>query len=107
MLIFTFSIIVPGPPTNFIVQHITSNTIQLSWGVPSVTNGIILYYTVVYSNTTDTIEIVYNNNITISTITGLNEDTVYNFTIYANTSAGAGSTSMLLARTFEDRKCIM
>jgi len=62
---------------------------------------------VVYSNTTDTIEVVYSSNISQSIIADLNEDTVYNFTVYANTSAGAGPIAVLVARTLEDRKWIM
>jgi len=99
-----YSTVVPGPPTNFIVGDITSTSVQLSWGEPSVTNGIILFYTVVYSNTTDTTEIMYSNNISQSIIADLNEDTIYNFTVYASTSAGAGPTVLLVSRTFEDSK---
>jgi len=60
-----------------------------------------------YYNTTDIIAIVYNKNDTFqSTITNLNEDTLYNFSIFANTSAGAGNTSIIVSRrTREDRKC--
>jgi len=47
---------------------------------------------------------VYGSNISQSIIADLNEDTIYNFTVYANTSAGAGPTVVLVARTFEDRK---
>ena len=95
---------VPGPPTNFIVADTTSTSVQLSWGVPSVTNGIILYYTVVYSYTADTAEIIYGNSTFQSVITSLNENTVYNFTIYANTSAGAGPSIIIAVRTPEDGK---
>jgi len=59
-----------------------------------------------YYNTTEIIEVVYSNNTFESTITNLNEDTPYNFSIYANTSAGAGNSSFIvLGRTREDRKC--
>ena len=96
----------PGAPKGFSLNHITSTRAHLSWCVPLITNGIILNYTVVYSNTTDTIPIIYSNNDTFhSSITNLNEDTLYNFTIYANTSAGAGNTSIVSIRTREDRKC--
>ena len=99
-----WSITVPGPPTNFIVVDTTSTSVQISWSVPSVTNGIILYYTVVYSNTTHIVETVYSDVTFQSNITSLNEYTVYNFTIYANTSAGAGPTVFTEERTDEDRK---
>jgi len=101
---FKYSTTVPGPPTNFTVVSTTSTSVQLSWDAPSVTNGIILYYTVVFSNTSHIEEIVYSNVTFQNNITNLNEDTVYNFTIYANTSAGAGSTVFTEERTDEDRK---
>ena len=90
--------------------------VELSWNPPDVTNGILLYYTVVYYNGTDTLTVEYNNetlNVTITdlneetlnvTITDLNEDTLYSFVIYANTSAGAGPNATDFATTFEDRE---
>ena len=78
---------------------------QLSWGVPSVANGIILNYTVIYSNTTYYSLLVYSIDTFKSRITYLNEDTIYNFTIYANTSAGAGTVAVNNEiRTLENRK---
>jgi len=85
----------------------SSTSVQLSWAVPDPTNGILLTYTVVYFNSTDTLMVVYDNDTLMDTITDLNEDTDYNFVIYANTSAGAGPNTTDLARTFEDRKCIV
>ena len=78
--------------------------VYLSWGVPDVTNGIILYYTVEYYNTTDTLIMIYGNNTFDDTITDLNEDTSYSFGIYANTSAGAGPNATDYDVTFEDRE---
>ena len=78
--------------------------VYLSWGVPDVTNGIILYYTVEYYNTTDTLIMIYGNDTFDDTITNLNEDTSYSFVIYANTSAGAGPNATDYDVTFEDRE---
>ena len=96
----------PGAPTNFTVEPIASTMVELSWNPPDVTNGILLYYTVVYYNSTDSLMIVYNNETFNDTITDLNEDTLYSFVIYANTSAGAGPNATDFATTFEDSKCI-
>jgi len=82
----------------------SSTSVQLSWDAPNRTNGILLTYTVVYSNNTDTLMMVYGNDTLMDTITDLNEDTDYSFTIYGNTSAGAGPNATDLERTFEDRK---
>ena len=96
----------PGAPTNFTVEAIAPITIEIFWNAPDVTNGILLYYTVVYYNSTDTLMVVYNNETFNDTITDLNEDTLYSFVIYANTSAGAGPNATDSAVTFEDSKCI-
>ena len=78
--------------------------VELSWSVPNVTNGILLYYTVVYTNNTDTLIVVYGNRTFSDVITNLNEDTFYSFMIYANTSAGGGPNSADSIVTFQDRK---
>ena len=96
--------IVPGPPTNFTTHSITSTAIQVSWEAPSVTNGIILNYTVSYSNTTYTSILVFINDVFRIKISQLNEDTWYNFTIYTNTSAGASPYVNTTGKTHEDRK---
>ena len=95
---------VPEAPTNFMVQPIASTMVELLWNAPDVTNGILLYYTVVYYNNTDTLTVVYNNDTFNDTITDLNEDTLYSFVIYANTSAGAGPNATDFATTLEDRE---
>ena len=94
----------PEAPTNFTAVADTSTTILLSWNPPNVNNGILLSYTVVYYNTTDTLVMVYDNDTFADTITGLNEDTLYSFVIYANTSAGAGPNATDSDVTFEDRE---
>ena len=94
----------PETPTNFTAVADTSTTILLSWNPPNVNNGILLSYTVVYYNTTDTLVMIYDNDTFADTIIGLNEDTLYTFVIYANTSAGAGPNATDFDVTFEDRE---
>ena len=103
LLMYLF-LIVPEAPTNFMVKAISSTEMEILWNAPDVTNGILLYYTVVYSNSTDTLMVVYNNEAFNETIIDLNEDTLYSFIIYANTSAGAGPNATDFAVTFEDRE---
>jgi len=97
---------VPDAPRNFSAVAVSSTSVGLSWVVPDPTNGILLNYTVIYSNSTNTLMMVYDNDTLMDTITGLNEDTVYNFVIYGSTSAGAGPNATDMATTFEDRKCL-
>ena len=94
----------PEAPSNFTAMANASTAILLSWNPPNVNNGILLSYTVVYYNTTDTLVMIYDNDTFADTITGLNEDTLYTFVIYANTSAGAGPNATDSDVTFEDRE---
>jgi len=95
---------VPEAPVNFIAEAIASTMVELSWGAPNITNGILLYYTVEFYNDTDTLTEVYDNDTFNDIITGLNEYTLYSFVIYANTSAGKGDDATDTALTFEDRE---
>ena len=81
--------------------------VELSWSVPNVTNGILLYYTVVYTNNTDTLIVVHDNGTFSDIITNLNEDTFYSFMIYANTSAGVGRNSTYTIITFQNREFLI
>jgi len=100
--IITCSHTVPEAPTNFLSSATTSTTIRLSWSTPNVTNGIILGYTIVYSNNIDTFLMTYNDNTFEDTINNLNKYTQYRFVIYANTSAGEGDNATTTVRTLED-----
>ena len=72
--------------------------------MPDVTNGILIYYTLVYTDNVDTLTLIYDNDTFATNVTGLNKDSFYLFAIYANTNAGAGPNSTVSATTFEDSK---
>ena len=76
--------------------------IYLSWAAPAVPNGILLNYTIVYSNETNIFMITYDNSTFEDTINNLNKYTEYRFVIYANTSVGAGDNATTTVRTLED-----
>jgi len=76
--------------------------IRLSWAVPDVTNGILLNFTIIYSNSTNIFVATYDNSTFEDTINNLNKYTEYRFVIFANTSAGAGDTATTTVRTLED-----
>jgi len=40
----------PGPPQNVGALVINSTTVEVTWDPPSITNGILRYYTIVYVN---------------------------------------------------------
>ena len=92
----------PDAPENFTAITIDSTTVQLSWNMPDVTNGIILSYIVEYTDFAGTSTIVYSRNQFAATVTDLNEDTLYSFSIYSTTSAGAGPNSTVAVVTLED-----
>ena len=96
--------VVPEAPTYFTAATISSTSIQLSWNMPDVINGILIHYTLVYTDNVYTSTITYNNDTFAATVTDLNEHSFYLFAIYANTNAGAGPNSTVSAATFEDRE---
>ena len=95
-------ILVPGAPTDFTAVTISSTVVKLSWNVPDVTNGNLTSYTILYAGNDDTSTIILDIDTFSYSFTGLDEDYFYLFTIYANTSAGAGPNSTASAVTLED-----
>ena len=51
MLLCSLSSLVPGPPQNFTIRVISSQTLGFSWKPPSVTNGVVLGYIVACRST--------------------------------------------------------
>ena len=96
----------PEAPTDFTAITISSTVVQLSWNMPDVTNGILTNYTLMYMYTSnaDISTIIFSFDTFGAPITGLDEDSFYLFTIYANTSAGAGPNSTISVVTLEDRE---
>ena len=99
-----------GPPAD--VQPISKNStsILVRWGSVDADkqNGIIQSYTVSYkalpSGSLQTKVVLPST--TQTALTGLNEDTTYSITVFANTSKGAGPeyTPALEVTTDEDSK---
>ena len=94
----------PEAPSDFTAVTISSTVVQLSWNSPDVTNGVLTKYTLIYASNDDTSTIIFNFDTVGATITNLDEDSFYLFTIYANTSAGAGPNSTISIVTPEDRE---
>ena len=98
--------IVPGIPENLFVNEINSTTILVSWDEPSITNGIITMYEILYSPGNHS---VLNDNVTVISVTatvntsyeiiisGLDHFTVYTVAVRAYTSIGGGNLTDTLS----------
>ena len=43
----------PSPPENISASVVNSTTVEVTWDPPSITNGVLRYYTVVYGSSDD------------------------------------------------------
>ena len=98
MIIYNF--LVPGIPGDLFVNEINSTTITVSWVEPSITNGIITMYEIVYSlgnhSVLDDDATVISVMATVNTsyeiiIGGLDHFTVYTVAVRAFTRVGGGN----------------
>ena len=94
-----------------IVKSLTGSgfptSIELSWTPPSEVNGIITGYFLNYS--TGSGELSSENipaSVTSYNVTGLEENTLYQLTVSAETSAGRGEGSTVSVRTSIDRESL-
>jgi len=94
-------------PSNFSGLVLNSTAVLLTWSYPSGPHGIIISFTIGYntSGTSTQVIPIPGNQTTNYTVDGLNEDTVYTFTVYASTRIGAGPSAELTART--DEYCML
>ena len=83
-----------------------STSIELSWTPPTEVNGIITGYFLTYS--TGSGELSSENipaSVTSYNVTGLEENTLYQLTVSAETSAGRGEGSTVSVLTLPDGGC--
>ena len=83
----------------------------LSWAPPLTTNGMLTSYHIDYqsasgSGISDNGEVSLPVSTTNYTVTGLEENTLYHFTVSAETSAGRGEGSTVSVRTSIDRESL-
>ena len=92
--------LVPGIPGDFFVNEVNSTAITVSWVEPSITNGIIIMYEIVYSfgnhSVLDDDATVKSVMATVNTsyeiiIGGLDHFTVYTVAVRAYTRVGGGN----------------
>ena len=81
-------------PRSLITVAITYTTMNLSWAVPAMPNGIVVSYHLQYRRTDDA-NLAYNilfpiDNQTSRMVTGLSPSTEYDFRVSAVTVVGRG-----------------
>lgn len=112
MLPFSLSCSVPGPPRNFTISVISSQTLGFSWKPPSVTNGVVLGYVVACRSTISGIPlpafplVVNVTEMEASqpqngSLTGFFPGVPYNCSIAASNPAGNGFSAYAVVTTTE------
>ena len=99
---------VPGPVESFTASTVSSSVIHLSWTPPLSPNGRITGYRIIYSASLPS-GAVHNGSESIRsssaggvlTVSDLEEDVLYQFTLQAETSAGVGEEETTFAKTNE------
>ncbi|MCI4379489.1 hypothetical protein PGIGA_G00228910 [Pangasianodon gigas] len=94
---------VPGsPPYGLAYDSISSSEVNVSWSPPLVPNGIILYYSVEYWNTTHTLNITTHTPSVL--LSNLRKYARYRLSVQAATRVGLGnhSSEILNITTLED-----
>ena len=77
--------IAPNPPQNVGALVVNSTTVEVTWDPPSITNGILRYYTVVYGSSDDMEMMEVNSSDVIVLVSGLDPFTNYTFYVLAIT----------------------
>ena len=99
---------------SFTATTVSSSVIHLSWTQPLSPNGIITGYRLTYSAFLPS-SAVHNGSEFIRpssaggvlTVSDLEEDVLYQFTLRAETSVGEGEGKSTSARTEEGSKCLV
>ena len=78
-------IIAPNPPENVGATVVNSTTVEVTWDPPSITNGILRYYTVVYGSSDDMEMMKVNSSDVTMLVSGLDPFTNYAFYVLAVT----------------------
>jgi len=77
----------PSQPQNIRGSTINSTTVEITWDPPSISNGIIRYYTVVYDSSDDMEMTEVNSSDVTVLVSGLDPFTNYTFYVLAVTVA--------------------
>ena len=80
-----FLYLAPSSPQNFGASVINSTTVEVTWDPPSITNGVLRYYTVVYGRSDDMEMMEVNSSDVTVLVSGLDPFTNYTFYVLAVT----------------------
>ena len=101
----------PGPVASVSGSPSSATSVALSWAPPLTTNGMLTSYHIDYQSASGSG--IHDNegvNLPVSTtsytVTGLEENTLYHFTVSAETGAGRGEGSTVSVRTSIDRESL-
>ena len=72
MYFFVCVFAAPNPPQNVLALAVNSTTVEVTWDPPSITNGILRYYTVLYGSSGD-MEVMEVNSSDV-TSSGMGQD---------------------------------
>ena len=110
-LLYLPSLPVPGQVHSISGFTLSSKNVELSWTLPLDPNGNITGYHIEYlpvteNGTHDNREVHITTPVMNYTVTGLEENMLYHFTVSAETSAGRGERSTVSVRTSIDRESL-
>ena len=101
----------PGPVASVSGSPASTTSVALSWAPPLATNGMLSSYHIDYQSANgsgihDNGEVNLPASTTSYTVTGLEENTLYHFTVSAETGAGRGEGRTVSVRTSIDRESL-
>ena len=98
---------------SFTATTVSSSVILLSWTPPLSPNGRITGYKLTYSASLPSgavhngSEFIRSSSAGVLTVSDLEEDVLYQFTLRPKTSAGEGEGKTTSAKTKEDSECLL
>ena len=94
-------ILAPNSPINISASAVNYTTVEVTWDPPSITNGILRYYTVVYGSSDDMEVMEVNSSDVTVLVSGLDPFTNYTFYVLAITVATSEASDRITVLTDE------
>jgi len=101
MITFIHLYLAPNSPINVLASAVNSSTVEVTWDPPTITNGILRYYTVVYGSSDGMEMMEVNSSDVIVLVSGLDPFTNYTFYVLAVTVAPSEASNSIAAITDE------